>query len=146
MFVLLVTLAFAGEVPLDPAALPAPVVAAVQARLPGAVIVAAEQEGKEYEAEVTLGERKIDLAFTADGTWLEEEERVATESLPEAVRATLDRRWKGWAISGVERALLPSGTRFEVVVAKGETRKEVVLTDAGVVKQVETEQAEEGDD
>lgn len=145
MFVLLFAIALAGETRLDPAALPATVVAAVQARLPGAVVVGAAQEGKEYEAEVTLGERKIDLAFSADGTWLEEEERVAAETLPEAVRATLEKRWKGWTISQAERALSPSGTRFEVVIAKGEARKEVALTDAGVVKQVETEEAE-GDD
>lgn len=95
MLFLMTTLALAGERKIDPASLPAPVTAAVQARVAGAVIVSASQEGKTYEATVTLGERKLDLAFAADGTWLEEEENVSADALPDAVKAALGARWKG---------------------------------------------------
>jgi len=67
MFILLIHLALAGERKIDVASLPAAVTAAVQTRLPGAVVVGAAQDGKSYEANVTLGDRKLDLAFAADG-------------------------------------------------------------------------------
>ena len=143
MFLILTTLALAGEHKIDPSALPAAVSAAVQARYPGATISAAAQEGKEYEATVTVGERHLDLAFSADGTWLEEEERVAAGALPAAVTATLDSRWKGWTVSRAERATTPKGTTYEVVVKSGEQSAEVVLTDAGAVKRVEQGEEEE---
>jgi len=103
----------------------------------------AAQEGKEYEASVTVGERRLDVAFTSDGTWLEEEERVATDALPAPVSAALDARWKGWTVSRAERATTPKGTTYEVVVKSGDRSAEVVLTDAGGVKRVESGDEEE---
>lgn len=144
MFLLLTTLALAGERPIDPAALPPAVTAAVQVRVPGAIVVGAAQKGKSYEASVTLGERKLDLAFAADGTWLEEEERVTADALPAPVKAALDARWKGWTVSRAERATTPKGTNFEVIVQSGERSAEVVVTDVGVVKRVESGDEEEG--
>lgn len=137
MILIFTTLALAGEHTLEPTALPAAVTTAVQARYPGAVVAAAAQQGKEYEATVTVGERHLDLAFAADGTWLEEEERVSVEALPAAVTTALDSRWKGWTVARAERATTPKGTTYEVVVKSGERSAEVVLTDAGVVKRVE---------
>jgi hypothetical protein len=92
---------------------------------------------------VAVGERHFDLAFAADGTWLEEEEHVITESLPPAVMATLDARWKGWTVSRAERATTPQGTTYEVVVKSGERAAEVVLSDAGAVKRVEQRKEDE---
>ena len=143
MFLLLTTLALAGERKLDPAALPAAVTAAVQARYPGSTISAAAQEGKDFEATITVGERHLDLAFAADGTWLEEEERVAADQLPAAVTTALDARWKGWIVTRAERATTPKGTTYEVVVKSGERSAEAVLSDAGVVKRVESGDEEE---
>lgn len=145
MFFFLTSLALAGEHALDPAALPPAVTAAVQARYPGATLTAAAQEGKEYEATVTVGERHLDLAFAADGTWLEEEERVTTEELPAPVTSALDTRWKGWTVASAERATTPKGTTYEVVVKSGARSAEVVLSDAGVVKRVEQGE-EEGEE
>lgn len=145
MFLLLIHLALAGERKIDTTSLPAAVTAAVQVRIPGATIVGAAQEGKPYEAIVTIGERKLDLAFTADGTWLEEEENVAEDALPDAVKSALGARWKGWTIQRAERATTPKGTNFEVIVRSGERSAEVVLTDAGVVKRVESGDEEEAE-
>jgi hypothetical protein len=145
MILLLTTLALAGEHKLDPAALPAAVTAAVQARVPGAIVVGASQEGKAYEARVTLAERRLDLTFSADGTWLEEEETVAADALPDAVKGTLAARWKGWTIARAERAETPKGTNFEVVVRSGERSAEVALTEVGVVKRVEAGDEEDED-
>lgn len=143
MFFFLTSLALAGEHTLDPAALPPAVTAAVRARYPGATLTAAALEGKEYEATVTVGERHLDLAFAADGTWLEEEERVTTEALPAPVTSALDTRWKGWTVARAERATTPKGTTYEVVVKSGARSAEVVLSDAGVVKRVEQGEEEE---
>lgn len=129
--------AHAGEQRIDPAALPLAVTAAVQARLPGAVVVGAAREGKAFEAQVTLGDRRLDLAFAKDGTWLEEEERVVPDALPAPVKATLASRWEGWSIERAERATTPKGTVFEVLVRSGDRLAEAVLADDGVVKRVE---------
>lgn len=145
MFILLIHLALAGERKVDVSELPAAVTAGVQLRLPGAVVVGAAQEGKSYETNVTLGERKLDLAFAADGTWLEEEERFTADVLPAAVKAALDARWKGWTIERAERATTPKGTNFEVIVRSGERSAEVVVNEAGVVKRVESGEEEDGD-
>lgn len=143
MLFLLTTLALAGEHRLDPSALPPAVTAAVQARYPGATITAAAQEGKEYEATVTVGERRLDLAFAGDGTWLEEEERVVTDQLPAAVTTALNAQWKGWIVTRAERATTPKGTTYEVVVKSGERSAEVVMSDAGAVKRVEQGEEEQ---
>ena len=143
MFLLLATLALAGEHKIDPSALPTPVTAAIQIRYPGATISTAAQEGKSYEATIMLGDRHLDLAFSVDGIWLEEEERIAADALPAAVTAALDDRWKGWSIVRAERATTPKGTTYEVVVKIGERSAEVALTDAGTVKRVEQGDEEE---
>lgn len=146
MLLLLASLASAHEHKIEVSALPAAVTTAVQTRLPGAVIVSASQEDSTYEARVTLGTRKLDLAFSADGTWLEEEERIAGNTLPAAVKAAVDARWKGWKIERAERATTPTGATYEVEVEKGEKSAEVVLTDAGVVSKVKEESEEEDGD
>ena len=85
MLLVLTTLAIAGDHKLEPSALPPAVISAVRARYADATIIGGEQEGKEYEANVVLGERHLDLAFMADGTWLEEEERVDVDAFDEAI-------------------------------------------------------------
>lgn len=139
------TLAHAGERKIDPSALPPAITSAVQARFPGAIVSGAAVDGKSYEATLTLAERRIDLSFSADGTCLEEEEFVGTDALPDAVTATLNARWKGWTIERSERAITPKGTTFEVIIQSGEHTAEVVLSNAGVVKRVESGEEEDHD-
>jgi len=146
VFLSLVSLALAGEQTIAPSALPAAVTAAVQARVPGATITSASQEGKTYEAGVRLGDRKLDLAFSADGTWLEEEERVAAADLPAAVTATLANKWKGWTVRRAERSTTPKGTVIEVVVDQGERWAEVAMSEDGAVQKVEKGNKEEGEE
>ncbi len=138
MLTLLVSFALAGERSIDPSALPAPVTAAVAARVPGAAITAASREGSEYEVNVSLGERRLELAFKADGTWLEEEEVVSVEALPAAVKATLAARWEGATIGRAERSTTAKGTTWEVIVTKAGKSNEVAMDDVGVVKRTET--------
>lgn len=146
MILLLLSLAFAGEHNIAPSALPSAVTAAVQTRLPGAVIVSAEKEGRAFETRVTLGERHLELVFSADGTWLEEEERVSSETLPAAVLATVDARWKGWTLVNAERELSPKGTVYVVKLRNGAEQVEAELTEAGVVTEVERARGHEGQD
>ncbi|NOY27498.1 MAG: hypothetical protein GXP62_16670 [Oligoflexia bacterium] len=137
MLLLLSSIAFAGEVTINPSTLPASVTAAVQTRLPGAAIVSAAKDGKDYEVAVTVNDRKLDLAFAADGTWLEEEEEVALTALPAAVQTTLASSYQGWTAQHADRAESPSGVVFEVVIHQGKKAAEVALTEAGLVKSVE---------
>ena len=146
MFLVLCHLSLAGEKQIEVSALPAAVTTAVQTRIPGAVIVGAAIEGKEYEAEITIGERRVDLAFKADGSWLEEEEVVASDTLPDAIKTVLSARWKGWTVERAERAITPKGTTFEVKIEHGEQNAEVVFSETGAVKRVEQEEEDEDEE
>ena len=145
MLVLVCSLAFAQEAQLSPLALPASVLAAIEGRHPGAVVVAAEQEQGEHEAQITVGERKLELKFNAEGEWLEEEETVPVVALPASIRATLAKRWKVWALVEAERAISATATTYEVKLTRGKKGKEVVLSEQGAVLEVEGRDEEEGD-
>ena len=143
MILFLVTLGLAAEHRLEPEKLPTSVKDAVHARYADATITAASREGRAYEATITLGTRTMDLAFSADGTWLEEEEVVGADLLPEPVRTAIEGRWKGWSIVRAERAITPKSTSYEVLIRSGEQSAEAVLGEDGSVKRVEMGEEEE---
>ena len=136
MFLFWTALAYAGEHPIDPNALPTAVTTALQARYPGATVESATVEGRTFEAKVLWTDRHLDLAFQADGTWLEEEEHLSTAALPAALAAALQPRWADWTLGRVERATTPSGTTYEVVMQRADRSVEVRLTEGGEVLRV----------
>lgn len=139
MFIAL-AIAFAGEKNIAVSALPAPIVAAINANYAGATITEASTEVEkgvtEYEAEIKLGERSMDLAFTADGTLLEEEERMTLAALPAPVQATIAGQ-SGWTMRRAERATAAGVTTYEVQLEQGKKRIELFMDAAGVVKSKE---------
>ena len=129
--------AAAGEKSIEPSALPAAIQAAVAAGYPGASMTAASTEvehgAREYEVGIQLGDRSIDLAYTADGTLLEEEEIVALAATPAAVQEKAA-TYTGWTVKGVERATAKGVTIYEVDLRQGKKRMEVKLDATGAVK------------
>jgi hypothetical protein len=140
----------AGEQAIPAASLPQAVRDAVATRFPGADITAASQEGTgkklEYEATVTVGGHRYDLAFDATGRLLEQEERVAPEALPEPVRATLAGRFAGWTVRTAESATTDAGVTYEILLVQGEKRREVKLAADGKVLRTENLRDEEDEE
>ena len=134
------TAAFAGETAIATGALPQPIQATVAASYPGATVVSASTEVEEgattYEVGIKLGGRSLDLAFSADGTQLEEEEEVPAASLPAPVRATVA-TFPGWTVKAAERATGGGVTTYEVDLVQGKKRMELAIGADGVVQNKE---------
>lgn len=129
--------ALAGEKSIAPTALPAPIQAAITAGYPGSTIVEASTEVEDgattYEAGIKIGDRSLDLAFSADGKQLEEGEVVTSAALPAPVQATLA-TYTGWTVKRCERATASGVTTFGVLLQQGNKRMEVMMDAAGTVK------------
>ena len=139
--------AYAGERAIPTTSLPAAVQAAIASGYPGATIREASTEiedgATEYEAEIALGERTVDLAYSADGGLLEEEEIVSLASTPPAVEAALA-AYTGWTIGRVERAIAGGATTYEAELTKGKKRVEVAMSAEGVLRGKEQAEHDEG--
>jgi hypothetical protein len=76
---------------------PASVMKAVRARLPGVVVRSAEKEVENgvtvYDLELTCQGRKYEMDVKPDGTILELEKEVAARDLPQAVQTALETRY-----------------------------------------------------
>ena len=121
-------------------ALPQPIQVAIAASYPGATLVNASSEveggATTYEVGIKLGDRSLDLAFSADGKQLEEEEMATAASLPAPVQATLA-TYSGWTVKAAERATAGGVTTYEVDLVQGKKRMELAMSADGVVKNKE---------
>ena len=124
-----------GEHDIPPASLPGPIVSAIASRYPSASIVAASSEterGKEvFEASIAVGVRHIDLAFSADGTLLEEEETIDPATLPQAVQTAWPKAYPGATLHEAERASVGGRTQYELQLVKKSKSFEAVFDEAG---------------
>jgi len=133
--------ALAGERSIAVTAIPAAIQAAVTANYAGATVVEASTEVEDgatvYEVGITLGGRALDLAYSPDGTQLEEEEGIPLDAAPAPVQATAA-TYTGWSVKRVERATASGVTTYEVLLQQGKKRMEVLMDPGGVVKTKES--------
>ncbi len=122
--------------------LPKKVAQAAQARYPHGKITAAEREeeaGKvTFELKITDGKRKLELAVSAEGKPLSEEEEIALSELPAAVKQAIAASPKHGAstLKAAERITDASDAklvRYEVKVARGQTRYELLVEATGKI-------------
>ena len=132
--------AFAGEHSVESTALPAPVQATLSSKYGTATIKSASTETEDgvqtWEAKLMEGARSFEVAFSADGAVLEEEEVVQSADLPAAVQTALA-GYTGWAVSRIEKSVTPAGTSYEAVMTMGKQGQEVKFSEAGAVQEVE---------
>lgn len=135
--------------------IPAAVLKAFESQYPHATITgqAIEKEnGKEfYEIESTEGSTKRDLLYTAGGKVVEIEEAIDAAALPEAVRSTIAREYKGGKIVKAEKVTHNAKTTYEVQLQIGKKTKAVDLDALGKVitpgkKGKEAKEKDEGED
>jgi hypothetical protein len=154
-------LANGADKKLKRADVPAPVLATVTAKYPGAKFKSFEQEGgvgdsaKIYEVEVLQGKAAISVDVSPEGKILGEETAIPVSDLPAAVVDGLkSSKYKGWTIAKAERVVTAEKTddpAYEVIV-KGPGKSdnagkkiEVVLDKAGSITKEEAKGAHDND-
>jgi YVTN family beta-propeller protein len=147
------------EAAVHEADVPKAVVDAVHAKYRGAPVSRWKKEqddGRDvYEAKVEVRSkskdgsdtvRTLESTWTPDGTFVEQEERIANDALPEAVtRAIAASKWATFSIVRAER-MEPAGKesepQFEVRFEKEKQRTEVTFDSAGKVIEEESDDAD----
>lgn len=122
---LLCNTAFAQKI--DAGKLPRMVPVAFNKTFPGARNVQWEKEKGNYEANFTQDGKKMAATYDDKGEWLETESPVTLTSLPEEIRAYLDKNYKGQAIKETTIIKTKTVTKYEVAL-KG---KDLIFDDKG---------------
>ncbi|MDR3633330.1 MAG: PepSY-like domain-containing protein [Isosphaeraceae bacterium] len=131
------------KVPLDK--LPQAVTKAIKAKFPTGSLKQAEKEVEDgktiYEVGLEDGGTKIDVSLKEDGTILEIEKEIPAAALPKAVSAALKEKYSKGTIKKAEEIAKGETRSFEVIVAVGNKRREVVLDPGGKI--LEDEESDE---
>jgi hypothetical protein len=96
-----------------------------------------EDSVKIFEIESTDGAVKRTVTYTADGKVFEIEEVVALKDLPTPVQQFITKEYPKGKVEKVEKVMKEDVTTFEIVVAQGKERTEVVLDALGKVLETE---------
>ena len=125
------------------AALPAPVVDALQARFPGAEIRTWSKEKEHgavvYDVELTRAGRKLEADISEDGTIDNWEQEIAAQELPAVVRDATLARYPGARILEVMEMMKPVDGRdgltgYEIVLApSGRKKTEIAVAPDGKI-------------
>ncbi len=129
----------ASEVEVTEKQVPKAVLAAVAKKYPAAKPTGFSKEleaGKTtYEVRLAEGTRKLDIDVSPSGELMAEEETIALEAAPEAVRkAFAASKYAGWEVKHVERAVQvgnEDAPTFEVLVVQGKQRAEIAFDKDG---------------
>lgn len=130
-----------GEVTLALADVPAAIVKAAEAAVPGIVIEKAGRETDEgktyYELSGRVSGSKVDVLVNPEGEVVEIERRLPMESVPEAVRAAAERKLPGFVADRAESSWKKDRTCFELRGKVGGKVYEIALSESGEVLEVE---------
>lgn len=139
---------YAGEEKITKKDLPHEVLSAFERAYPKASIKGLsreEQHGKMfYEIESLDGKTSRDIVYRADGKAAEIEEAVAVSQLPPAVKATVKKEYPKGTIVKAEKVTRESVVEYEIHIAVGKARHDIVLDPAGKVVKHENEGEDEG--
>ena len=131
------TAAIAAEVKVKMSDLPPAVQNAVKEQSKGATIRGFSKEtekGKtEYEAELTLNGRNRDVSFDAAGNVISVEEEVPLSSVPDAVRAAIQKAAAGGSLGKVEQVKENGKLFYEATIRKEGKSSEIQVDPNGVL-------------
>ena len=121
---------------------PKAVVAAVEAKFPGATIKQAEKEVEDgqtiYELGITHDGHAIDVSAKADGTIVAVEKEIKADDLPAAVSAAVKAKYPTAKIKKAEEVEEKGKTTYEVIVEKSAGKDvELVLDKTGKILEEE---------
>lgn len=103
-----------------------------------------KENDKTLEAEFVLDGKRVSALFSLDGTWMETEEEMAVDALPQAVKATLDAKFAKMTVKECEKVTKSDNTiTYEMEIKTSEGVKEVVFNPQGEILKVEAASAED---
>lgn len=130
--------AFAAETAVKMKDLPPAVQKTVTEQTKGAQIKGISKEvekGKTmYEVETMVNGKSRDLMIDASGSLASVEEPVATDSIPPAAKAALEKLAAGGRIKSVESVTKGQTVTYEAVIVKGLKKSEVVVAADGSIQ------------
>lgn len=106
-----------------------------------------QEEQNEWEAEFKMNGNRMSATFDNSGNWMETETKIKEKNLPVNIKSVVDREFSGWEMEGAERIEKPGFSGYEMALEKGDTEKEVLVSDSGeVTVKKEQSEDEEGED
>jgi len=103
-----------------------------------------KENDKTLEAEFVLDGKTVSALFSLDGTWMETEEEIAVDVLPQEVKATLEAKFVKMTVKECEKVTKSnSSLTYELEIKTAEGVKEVVFNPQGEILKVEAASAED---
>lgn len=103
-----------------------------------------KENDKTLEAEFVLNGKTVSALFSLDGTWMETEEEIAVDMLPQEVKATLGAKFAKMTVKECEKVTKSdSSLTYELEIKTAEGVKEVVFNPQGEILKVEAASAED---
>ncbi len=126
---------------------PAPVKAAFTKQFPKATNARWEMEHKvDYEVNFKQGAESMSATYDKGGKWMETEQGIKADALPEAARKTLATKYAGSKVEDLSKVENPKGSFYEADLEKGEVSMEVVFAkDGTVVKETVEKEGKDND-
>jgi len=106
-----------------------------------------EQGGKKWEVEFKNNGVSNSATFDATGKWCETETAIKVKEIPAEVLKVINKKFAGWEIEEAESIEKPDFNGYELILEKGETEVEVVVSASGelTISKVTVEDDEEDD-
>lgn len=103
-----------------------------------------KENDKALEAEFKFHGKSLSALFSLDGVWMETEEEIEVNMLPQAVRATLEAQFAKMTVKECEKVTKSdSSLTYELEIKTAEGVKEVVFNPQGEILKVEAVSAED---
>lgn len=96
------------------------------------------KEGKtEWEAEFELNEKDMSANFDPQGNWKETETDLEEDDVPSMVMNVLNAKFPGYKVKDAAFTETPKFSAYEIVIKKGESKKEVIMDKTGKILKTE---------
>lgn len=91
------------------------------------------EDGRIWEVEFKLNSTEYSAEYTTSGEWLQTENEIKIEALPENIKKTIKSDFSGFEIEEAEQVETPHYKGYEVELEKGDHKVEVVYDETGKI-------------
>lgn len=128
---LLTGMLFACDEDVQPDKVPVAVRQALLDTFPTSSYIEWEKNGKDYEADFTQDAHEYAALFNPTGNLLQHKHTIPAADLPDAVTASIQRRFTGYTLDELEKVLKNGGTYYQVEVETSTKEERLVLSPDG---------------